>query len=207
MSLCSRVFARYYDRFQAEYEEYIVPHKRELFEGASGTFLELGPGTGANFRYLPAGSRWIGIEPNRHMYASLRKRAEEAGIEPEIHTGGRSGFSLADSVVDVAISTLVLCSVPDIESVLKELRRVLRPGGRFLFIEHVAASRGTGLRFLQAILWPAWCMFGDGCRTNREIGPAIEGAEFSSVEIRSFRVPSPPVPRWVSPHIIGQAVR
>ncbi len=207
MSLYSRVFARYYDRFQSEYEEHMVPYKRELFEGVSGTFLELGPGTGANFRYLPAGCRWIGIEPNRHMHASLRKRAEQTGIVPEIHTACRSRIGLADGVVDVAISTLVLCSVPDIESVLNELRRVLRPGGRFLFIEHVAAPRGTGLRFLQSIMCPAWRMFGDGCRINREIGMAIERAGFSSVEIRSLRVPSPPAPRWVSPHIIGQAVR
>ena len=101
MSLYSRIFARYYDRFQAEYEEYMGPFKRELFEGASGTFLELGPGTGANFRYLPAGCRWIGIEPNRHMHASLRKRAQEAGIVPEIHATGRSRIGLADDVVDV----------------------------------------------------------------------------------------------------------
>ncbi len=184
-----------------------MPHKRELFEGASGTFLELGPGTGANFRYLPAGCRWIGIEPNRHMHASLRKRAGQAGIVPQIHPACRSRIGLADGVVDVAISTLVLCSVPDIEGVLQELRRVLAPGGRFLFIEHVAAPQGTGLRFLQSIMWPAWRMFGDGCRCNREIGMAIERAGFSSVEIRSLRVPSPPAPRWVSPHIIGQAVR
>ncbi len=205
MSLCSRVFARYYDRFQAEYEEYMVPHKRALFEGAAGTFLELGPGTGANFRYLPAGCRWIGIEPNRHMHSALRKRAEEAGIVPEVHLAGARRIGLADSVADVVISTIVLCSVPDVGRTLKELRRVLKPGGRFLFIEHVAAARGTGLRFLQAIMVPAWRVFGDGCRTNREIGVAIEGAGFSSVEIRELRVP--PAPRWVSPHIIGQAVR
>jgi len=207
MSLCSRVFARYYDRFQAEYEEYIVPHKRRLFEGVSGAFLELGPGTGANFRYLPTGCRWTGIEPNRHMHASLRKRAKEAGIEPKIHRGGLPRIDLADRAVDVVISTLVLCSVPRIDSVLQELRRVLKPGGRFLFIEHVAAARGTGLRFQQSIMGPAWRIFGDGCRINREIGTAIESARFSSVEIRSLRVPSPPAPRWVSPHIIGQAVR
>ena len=109
MSLYSRVFARYYDRFQTEYEEYVVPHKRELFEGVAGTFLELGPGTGANFRYLPAGCRWTGIEPNRHMHAALRKRAEQAGIVPEIHPIGLPGIGLADGAVDVVISTLVLC--------------------------------------------------------------------------------------------------
>ncbi len=184
-----------------------MPHKRELFEGASGTLLELGPGTGANFRYLPAGCRWTGIEPNRHMHAALRKRAEQAGIVPEIHPTCRSGIGLADGAVDVVISTLVLCSVPEIETVLKELHRVLKPGGRFLFIEHVAATRGTGLRFLQSIMGPAWRMFGDGCRIHREIGVAIQAAGFASVEIRTLRVPTPPAPRWVSPHIIGQAVR
>ena len=207
MGINSRLFARYYDRFQARYEALIVPRKQELFAGVTGTVVEIGPGTGSNLRYLPAGSRWIGIEPNRHMHDTLRSRAKEAGIESEIHTAGADGIEVQDAIADVVVSTLVLCSVPDPERTLSEVRRVLRPGGRFLFIEHVAAERGTGLRFLQRIIRPAWYLFGDGCRTDRETGPAIERAGFSSVTIESFRMPTPPVPRWVAPHVTGQATR
>ncbi len=205
--LYSRLFARYYDRFQADYEKHIAGRKRKLFDGVKGTVLEIGPGTGANFQYLPSGSRWIGVEPNPYMHGRLRERARAAGIEPEIHTTGRGEFLVDDEVADVAISTIVLCSVPDLDQTLSEIRRVLKPGGRFLFIEHVAAARGSVLRVVQHVLKPVWYLFGNGCRVNRDTRHAIESAGFSSFQIEDFRVPRGLVPPWVTPHIAGHAVR
>ena len=190
-----------------EYEEYIACHKQGLFEGISGTVLEIGPGTGVNLGYIPKDSRWIGVEPNPHMHEYLRRKAREAEIEPELHVTGADGFEVEDGVADVAISTLVLCSVPDVDQVLGEIRRVLKPGGRFLFIEHVAARQGSGLRFVQSSLFPFWYLFGDGCRINRDTGQSIREAGFDSVEIDEFRVPKRKVPAWVTPHIRGIAIR
>ena len=108
----------------------------------------------------------------------------------------------ADSV-DFAVSFLVLCSVDDVAGTLREVRRVLRPGGRFVFIEHVAAPKGTWLRRLQRVVRPLWQRITDGCRPNRETWTHLEEAGFSQLEIEHFRVPVP----VVGPHLSGTAIR
>jgi len=207
MGLYSRLFARYYDSLMARYEEHIAARKRELFASLAGTIVEIGPGTGANLQYLKPGARWIGIEPNPHMHAAISRRARAAGVEAELRIAGADGIDVGDAEADVVVSTLVLCSVPDVSRTLAEIRRVLKPAGEFRFIEHVVAPRGTGLRVLQAVIKPAWYVLGDGCRIDRDIGAAIDAAGFSEVALDDFRVPRPPVPPWVSPHIMGSARR
>ncbi len=200
-----RMFARFYDRFQAGYEKVIAERKRAMFAGVGGTVVEIGAGTGINLEYLPRSCRWIGVEPNPHMHRPLRERARRLGVRAEVRTADARRIDLDDAVADVALSTLVLCSVSDVEETLAEVRRVLRPGGRFLFLEHVAAPEGTPLRLLQRLLSPGWRLFGDGCRITRDTRPHIEAAGFASVEIEEFRVAK--IPRWVSPHIAGTALR
>jgi SAM-dependent methyltransferase len=206
LALYKRLFARYYDAAQDGYESYVAPRKRELFRGISGTVLEIGPGTGANLAYLPPGCRWLGVEPNPFMHDSLRRRAEQASISAEFLTGRAERIAIADGAADVVLSTLVLCSVRDLSRTLDEVRRVLRPGGRFLFIEHVIGE-SVGLRMAQWLMRPASYAFGDGCRTNRDIAGAIRAAGFASVALEPFRAPTPPVPPWISPHIAGEAIR
>ncbi len=92
-----RLFARYYDRFQAPYEEHIEARKRRLFAGVSGTVVEIGPGTGANLRYLPSDCRWIGVEPNLHMHGPLREKARQAGLEVDLRTAGAKGIDVDDA--------------------------------------------------------------------------------------------------------------
>lgn len=203
----SRFFARCYDRFQSDYEAWMSERKRKLFDGIAGTVVEIGPGTGVNFKYLPSDVQWIGVEPNPYMHRALRERAGEAGIEPELR-GTRNGIlDIPSAIADVVIATIALCSVPDLARSLSEVRRVLRPRGRFLFIEHVAARQRTTLRVAQHVMKPLWYLFGDGCRINRDTGTAIARAGFASVEFDEFRVPRAVVPRLVSPHIAGLAVR
>jgi ubiquinone/menaquinone biosynthesis C-methylase UbiE len=201
------MMAHFYDRMMADYEDWIESRKRDLFRGISGRVIEVGPGTGSNFRHLPATIRWLGIEPNPYMHERLRQKARAAGIEAQLQTGEAGALPAADASTDYVISTLVFCSVPDLPQALAEIRRVLRPGGRLIFLEHVCAPRGTRLRLLQNLLRPAWQMIGDGCRINRDTGAAIRAAGFHPVELEEFRVPRPPAPAWVSPHIMGQATR
>lgn len=200
-----RLFARFYDRVQASYDARIAPRKQALFADLSGTVVEIGPGTGANLAHLPRGVRWIGIEPNPHMQAHLRQRAAAAGIAAEFRLASAQGLEFDDASIDVVLSTLVLCSVPDPLAVLAEVRRVLRPGGRFVFIEHVAAPRGTLLRRSQRLLGPLWSLMADGCRPDRELGAAIRAAGFGALELEEFRVLRHSPLDLVGPHVAGVA--
>jgi len=200
--------ARMYDRVQRQHEAKVAARKRELFADLGGTVLEIGPGTGVNFRHYPeAVKRWIGIEPNRHMHAALQQAGRPSGIAIELRGVGVEGMDVGDATVDAVVSTLVLCSVPDPAVVLRDVARVLRPGGRFVFLEHVAAPRGSRLRLAQRLFRPVWRYIADGCRPDRELAAAVHEAGFASVTIEEFTLPREAVPGIVSPHIAGTATR
>lgn len=205
--LRKRLFARWYDTVMAKYERYIGQRKEALFATLPSTVMEIGPGTGANLVYLSPGSTWIGIEPNPYMHAPLRDKAAALGLDVELRVGAAEAIDAKDGSVDALVGTLVLCSVPDSERALAEIRRVLKPGGKFYFIEHVAAPRGTWLRRWQRAIRPIWICFADGCHPDRETGAAIRSAGFQSVEQEEFRIPFPPALPLVSPHIQGVAVK
>lgn len=177
--------------------------KRDLLGGLAGTVVEIGAGAGPNARYLAAGTRWIAVEPNVHFHRRLRQSAEAAGLDLEIVPGVAERLPLADGSVDAVVSTLVLCSVDRVPAALAEVRRVLKPGGRFVFIEHVAAREGTGLRWLQRALRGPWGVIADGCQPDRETLAAIRDAGFSRVEAERFRLRA----GLVAPHVMGVAVR
>jgi ubiquinone/menaquinone biosynthesis C-methylase UbiE len=172
-----------------------------------GNVLEIGPGGGNNLAFLSTSSpsrpslRWIGIEPNPFFHDRLRARGARLGIDVDVRAAIAEALPVPDQSVDAVISTLALCSVRDPQAALREVRRVLRPGGRFVFVEHVAAPHGTGLRILQRALRPAWCAFSDGCHVDRDTGDLIEAAGFAAVDLRHFKLPVP----VMGPHIAGVA--
>ena len=199
-----RVFAWALARFNKRYEQFAVKYKEKLFADLSGVVLEIGPGTGANLRYfVQPGIRWIGVEPNRFMEPYLEKEAKRLGIQIDLRTGLAHELPAEDNSVDVVAGTLVLCCVRDPQLSLKEVIRVLKPGGRFLFIEHVAAPRGTWLRFLQGCVRPIWSQLGDGCHPDRETWLALEAAGFDKLTYERVVAPS----LIVSPQIVGVAVK
>jgi len=203
-----RGFAWLYDRVQGRHAAFLAERKRALLGGLRGTVLEIGPGTAGNFEFFDRRIHWIGVEPNPHMRKRLARKAAAAGIATAFRGYlPDGGLELADASVDAVVSTLVQCSVPDPEAFVREVRRVLVPGGRFVFLEHVAAPRGTKLRRRQDLLTPLMAFCADGCHPNRELAAAIEGAGFSKVELEAFEVPREVVPRFVSPHVAGFAIR
>ncbi len=177
--------------------------KQALFADLQGTVVEIGPGTGLNLLYLPTDIHWIGVEPNAHLHKYIRAKASGKKRSIEIHAATLEALALADASVDAVISTLVLCSVADPAATLGEIRRVLKPGGRFFFIEHVIAPEGSFLRGLQRLVRPAWRLVADGCRPDRDTAKALREAGFSDVQMESFNLP---IPNIVRPHIAGVAV-
>lgn len=185
------------------YEQILAQRKRALFSDLHGTILEIGPGAGPNLRYYPADAEWVGVEPNLHMHPYLRREAERLGRPITIETGTAAHLPVPDASVDAVVSTLVLCSVPDVAATLAEIRRVLKPDGRFLFIEHVGAPPGSGLRRVQSFIRPVWSAFADGCHPDRDTGATLDAAGFKRVRYQPFDVPAP----IIRPHIMGVATK
>jgi len=178
--------------------------KTRIFAHLPSTVVEIGPGVGANMRYLAPNSRLIAVEPNPHMHARLRRAARAAGVDLEIRDVVGEQIDLPDASVDAVISSLVLCSVRNPDLVVAEIRRILRPGGRFSFAEHVAAKKGTLTRGVQRLLRRPWAWVFEGCSCERELEIAIEGAGFTAVDIDHYRIHSPFLP--FNTHIAGTAV-
>jgi ubiquinone/menaquinone biosynthesis C-methylase UbiE len=179
--------------------------KRAVFHNLPATIVEIGPGTGANMRYYPPGTRVIAVEPNPAMHPYLRKAARRYGLQLDLRSIKAEHLDLGTESTDVVVSTLVLCSVDDPDQVVSEIRRVLKPGGRFIYLEHVAAMKDTALARMQDFLHRLWLVLFDGCRLNRHTWATINTAGFQQVDMDCFMLKSTWVP--VSPHIFGVAVK
>ena len=183
------------------YDRWMAERKRSLFGGLSGEVVEIGPGSGVNLAYLPREVRWTGVEPNPFFHPYLQKEADRLERPVQLKIGLAEDLGLKDGSVDAVIGTLVLCSVDRVEAVLEEVLRVLKPGGRFYFLEHVAAPKGSWLGWLQRAVRPVWCRVLDGCRPDRDTLSRIARAGFAQLQWEAFQAPLP----VVSPHICGFA--
>lgn len=175
------------------------PYRARLLAGLHGTVLEIGPGAGSNLGHLPSGVRWIGVEPNPHLHRRLR---DAAGSRGQVLCGVAERLPIADHSVDAVVGFGVLCSVGDPERAVAEIVRVLRPGGRYVFLEHVIAAPRTWSRLaLRASApWSRW--LDGGCDPVRETGSLIKRT-FGHVEWEEFPV-SFPLGVTV-PHLAGWA--
>jgi SAM-dependent methyltransferase len=187
------------------FERLLRPHKRRVYADLPDTVVELGAGVGANLRYLSRGSRLIAVEPNPAMHRRLRRAARRSGVHLDLRQVPAEQTDLPDASADVVLSSLVLCSVADPGQVLAEVRRVLRPGGRFVFVEHVAAPEGTALRRLQRLVRGPWGWCFEGCSCERDLATLVRGAGFGTAEIESYRLRSPFLP--FNTQIAGVATR
>lgn len=201
--------ARWYKRAQAwalsqrspRYDALVAGRKGALLSPLEGTILELGPGAGANLPFFRSGVRWIGVEPNPFAHAYLEEAAARLGVDAEVRAGTAERLPFPDRAADAVVGTLVLCSVHDQAAALREVRRVLRPGGRFVFIEHVRAAHGHPLRWIQRAVRPLWSALADGCHPDRDTGQAIAAAGFRRLQLEEVDLPLP----LVGPHIAGVA--
>ncbi len=197
----SWLLAKYEDEFHEEMGERKLRHIGAL----NGTVVEIGAGNGVNFRYYPPGVQLIVYEPNPYMHERLRQAALKYSLNCELRPVSAGQLDLPGQSVDAVVCTLVLCTVEDPGEILREVRRVLKPGGKFFFLEHVAAPRGSGLRRVQDLLMRPWRWLFEGCHTNRETAELLEAAGFTSVEMERFR--SKKMPPVIVPVISGIAYR
>ena len=179
--------------FFAAFDRYIAhvssAHKQAAFADLQrGDIVELGAGVGANFDFIAAGSRLVAIEPNLAMHSRLRDRAASRGVKIEVVTASAEQIPLPDNSVDDVICSLVLCTVDDQQAVLAEVQRILRPGGRFRFVEHVLAPQPSPRRLLQLGLHRSWKWLYEGCDLCRETASVIEGAGFDRVALSRTRM-------------------
>jgi len=167
-----------YDRFMKASEEACLDAWRhDLLAGIEGTALEIGAGTGANLRHYPdAVTRLALTEPDRHMFAKLTKRTalDRAG-RVELFPAPADALPFEDESFDVVVCTLVLCSVPNQDRALAEIHRVLRPGGSFVFLEHVAAHDRSRFAW-QRRVEPFWKRISGNCHLTRDTGEAIRAS-------------------------------
>lgn len=204
-STWGRLFAALYNRVLDGTERDGLGEMRgELLAGASGRTIEIGAGTGVNLEHYPdTVSELALVEPGPHMAKQLREKLAESGRAATIATAGAEELPFAADSFDTAVSTLVLCTVPDPEASLAELARVLKPGGRLLFIEHVRSEDPGRARWQDRLERP-WRFVADGCHCNRDTLSTIGRSRFDQVEAERDRLPkAPPI---VTPLIRGRAV-
>ena len=157
--------------------------KSSVIGAMQGTVVELGPGTGVNMRYYAPGVRVIAIEPNPVMHPLLQAKADEHGVDLEIRQLDGASIDVGDGEADGVVGTLLLCGVDDAEQVVREAHRVLQPGGRYFFIEHVEAPADSRTRRVQRVLRrPHRWMF-NGCDIRCDTATTLRDGPFSDVEI------------------------
>ncbi len=202
-----RLFATFYDRCVAGPEDAGLRERRaDLLAGARGDVLELGAGTGANLAHYPAAvARLVLTEPSPHMAARLAPKAAAARPGAEIVATGAEALPFADQSFDTVVSTLVLCTVTNPERALAEVRRVLRPAGRLLFLEHVRAEDPALARWQDRLETP-WRLVGVGCHCNRDTVGTISrsGLALDQDVLRTRMAKAPPL---VRPLVVGTAAR
>lgn len=188
---------RYIDRLQRPATARV---RQALLRDLEGDVLDIGCGPGTNFRYYPAGARVTAIDYNEHMLpmaraevARLEADGSLSGAHIEVRQADAMALPFPDESFDAYVTTLVLCSVPDLDRAVEEAWRVLRPGGHVRLFEHVRSNSKWIARF-QRWLNPAWGVVADGCRLDRETDAAFVARGFKVVENVRPRVPAEPLP-------------
>ena len=201
MMIPARLFAAVYDKMlEATEEAGLHDKRRALLAEASGRTLEIGAGTGLNVELYPdAASPLVLTEPEEPMARRLRDRA---GSRADVVAAGADRLPFEDASFDTVVSTLVLCTVPDQAGALREIRRVLKPEGRLLFLEHVRAEDAGTAKWQDRVL-PIWKFMGRGCHPNRDTAAALRAAGYELERLDKDRMPkAPPI---VRPMIAGVA--
>ncbi|XP_010220827.1 PREDICTED: methyltransferase-like protein 7A [Tinamus guttatus] len=214
---CEKIFFPYFlEKLSVIHNRKTHRQKQDLFRNlpefasTSGELklLEIGTGCGTNFQFYPAGCRVTCTDINPHFQQTLTrnmKQNQHLRYERFLVAAAEDLSQVPSGSVDAVVCTLVLCSVLDVDRALREVLRVLRPGGVFYFLDHVAADRSSWKYFWQQSCFPTWKLVFNGCCLTREIWKNLEQANFSELKLQHISVPLTWTP--IKPHIIGYAVK
>lgn len=183
------------------------PDRERLIAQARGRVLEIGAGNGANLPcYTPAATDVVLLEPSRAMLAEAEQRSQTLHDPGRFSfvVGGAEALPFPDQSFDTVIACLVFCTIPDVENSAREAFRVLKPGGQFLFFEHVAHPRENVRRWQERIN-PLWKKLACGCHLNRDTATTFRAAGFQFMEFEAFEHPK--VPALAGAIIRGSASR
>lgn len=203
MSISGRIFARFYDAVMSSTEAAgLSRHREALLSNATGDVLEIGAGTGANIAFYPATVRSLTVtEPEQPMVRRLQRRVEgHPGVT--LLRAPAEDLPFPDDSFDTVVSTLTLCTVDDQPRALRELNRVLRPGGVLLFIEHVR-SEDPGLARWQDRLNGVNRVIAHGCNCNRATLDGLRSHGFTLREVEHGTLEK--APPFVRPLVVGVA--
>ncbi|MET8124356.1 class I SAM-dependent methyltransferase [Streptomyces sp. NPDC005065] len=200
------LFARLYPRINAFAEAHgSVEHRQELLTGVRGRVIEIGAGTGANFRhYPPEVEQVVAVEPEPRLRALAEQAAADAAVSVQVLPDRAEELPVPDCSVDVAVFSLVLCTIADAPGALAEAARVLKPNGELRFYEHVRSQKPRDFR-LQRVLNPPWRLVGGGCNLTRDTERAITDAGFTVEKVHRFDFLINGRSSPASPSIIGTA--
>ena len=203
------VFSRLYARISEGMDaEGLAALRTELLAPLRGSVVEIGAGNGRNFaRYPTAVTRVTAVEPEPHLRALATRAAAAAPVPVTVVPGTAEALPVPDAAADAAVLCLVLCSLPDRDTALAEIARVLRPGGTLAFLEHgLGPTRRVRAvqRLADATLWP---LLAGGCHTAVDPVDLVERAGFAVTALRRLRFPDSRVTLPATPHVLGLARR
>ena len=172
-------------------QKQLLPFRRRVIGEAEGRILEIGVGSGLNLPlYGSAARAVIGIEPSPELLRMARRRAAGISVPVEFLETSAEAIPLDAGSVDAVVTTWTLCTIPDAPRALTEMRRVLKPGGALLFVEHGRAPE-PGVARWQDRLDPLWSRFAGGCHLNRKIDDLVSGSGFRIDRLEHGRMPGP----------------
>lgn len=182
----TNTFAKYYDKAMAPLEKkYITAWRKKLLDQATGKILEIGGGTGINFPLYNKCDEVITIEPNPYMIEKALVRSQQANVPIQIIKNKAEHLPFPNHHFDTIVITLVLCSVDNMKQVIQECKRVLKPNGKLLVLEHIKMEQPF-LAGLQHLLTPAWKHIADGCHLNRNPEVIIKECGFDIISSKKY---------------------
>ena len=193
--------------FKSIYEKFVLPklcnkccgtkpinyQRKKVVPLAKGVVLEIGVGSGLNIPFYNKNNveKIIGLDPSEELNALAKKVADDNKIKIDFIINGAEDISLPDNSIDTILITYTLCTIPDVDKSMSEMKRVLKPNGKFIFCEHGIAPDKNIIKWQRRIN-PIWGVFFGGCNINRNIPKIISEGGFDITNINQMYLPSTP---------------